>query len=360
MSKKTVMEKKNSVYPKIIEAWSGPGKKDGNITKYESKFDALHINMKQRGNTEWWYFDARLDNGYVVVGFFRAKHERTGKTGVEIVIYTPNNEKIQKIYDYNRSDFIISGEKADIRIGKNYIKVDDSNENFPIYEVFLDEKEYGFHLRYTAQVGGWMPGRGYTEFGKLGQFGWVVPLPRAKVEGTIKVDNKTISVKGIGYHDHNWINFNLVRVVKYWYWGRLYSDNFTLIYALIQCNKKMKDYAIKVLMLAKGEKIILSTGEYDLLQENFKYDDKAENNYPQILNFKIPEGHEITLSVQNIIDSGNLLFELSPLLRFIAKNLLKLKPSYFRFNSKFNVNINYEGNNYKEQGTTLHEMVKVK
>jgi hypothetical protein len=180
------------------------------------------------------------------------------------------------------------------------------------------------------------------------------------VEGTIKVDNKTIPVKGIGYHDHNWINFNLVRVVNYWYWGRLYSDNFTLIYAFIQCNKKMKGYAIKVLMLAKGEKIVLSTGEYDLIQENFQYDDKAENNYPQILQFKIPEGHEITLSVQNIIDSGNLLFELSPLLRFIAKNLLKLKPSYFRFNSKFEVNINYDGNNYKEQGTTLHEMVIVK
>jgi hypothetical protein len=122
----------------------------------------------------------------------------------------------------------------------------------------------------------------------------------------------------------------------------------------------MKDYAIKVLMLAKEEKIVLSTGEYDLLQEEFQYDDKAENNYPQILKFKIPERQEIVFSVQNIIDSGNLLFELSPLLRFIAKNLLKLKPSYFRFNSKFEVNINYEGKTYREQGTTLHEMVIVK
>jgi len=113
-------------------------------------------------------------------------------------------------------------------------------------------------------------------------------------------------------------------------------------------------------MLAKEEKIVLSTGEYDLLQEEFQYDDKAENNYPQILKFKLPEGNEIALSVQNIIDSGNLLFELSPILRFIAKNILKLKPSYFRFNSKFNLNINFEGKTYSEQGTTLHEMVLVK
>jgi len=46
--------------------------------------------MDKKGNAEWWYFDARFDNGFMVVGFFRAKHERTGKTGVEITIYKPD------------------------------------------------------------------------------------------------------------------------------------------------------------------------------------------------------------------------------------------------------------------------------
>ncbi|MFX1315956.1 MAG: lipocalin-like domain-containing protein [Promethearchaeota archaeon] len=345
---------------KIKEAWSGPGKRDEVITEFKPEYDALHIDMNKKGNAEWWYFDARLDNEYVIVGFFRAKHERTGKTGVEIVIYQPDGKKIQKVFDYDHSDLSVSDDRADVRIGNNFIKVDYSNEKLPSYEIFIDEDDIGFHLRYNAKVHGWMPGKGYTQFGKLGHFGWCVALPKADVEGTIRINNEQLSVKGIGYHDHNWLNFNMVRVVDYWYWGRLYSDTFTFIFAYIKCNKKMENYPIRVLMLAKDENIILSTGEYEITEKDFQYDEKAQNNYPKTLIFKISNQQQILLEVQEIIDSDNLLFELSPVLRFIAKYLLRLKPGYFRFNSKFNIDLLYNGKTYKEQGNTLHEMVIVK
>ena len=103
---------------KIKEKWLGPGRKDGEIKTIQPKDDALHIDMKKRGTIEWWYFDARLENGYTVVGFFRAKHERTGKTGIEIMIYEPNGEKIQKIIEYHRSDFKASQNIANVQIGK--------------------------------------------------------------------------------------------------------------------------------------------------------------------------------------------------------------------------------------------------
>ncbi|MBY9004531.1 MAG: hypothetical protein KGD73_11200 [Candidatus Lokiarchaeota archaeon] len=344
----------------IIEAWSGPGRKDEKITVFKPEFDAIHIDMKQKGNFEWWYFDARLDNGYTVVAFFRAKHERSGKTGVEITIYKPNDEKIQNVYDYKRSDLKASRELADIQIGKNYIKADYSNEKFPTYEIFLDEGEFGFHLKYTAEIPGWMPGKGYTKFDSLGEFGWVVPLPKAKVEGTIKVHNETLSVKGMGYHDHNWITLNMIKIVNYWHWGRIYSENFTVVYAYIQSNKKMNEYIIPVLMIAKNNEIILSTGEYQLRETNFQYDDKAKNNYPLNLEFTLPNQNRIALKVENIIDSDYMLSEFNPILRFLAKNILKLNPGYFRLNSKFEINFNFNGASFKEKGTTLHEMVILK
>ncbi len=350
------MANKKNKKPEIIEAWTGPGRKDGKITVFKPEYDAIHIDMKQRGNSEWWYFDARLDNGYTVVAFFRAKHERSGKTGVEITIYKPNDEKIQNVYEYKRSDLKASHELADIQIGKNYIKVDYSNEKFPTYEIFLDEGEFGFHLKYTAEIPGWMPGKGYTKFGNLGEFGWVVPLPKAKVEGTIKVHDETISVKGMGYHDHNWITLNMIKIVNYWHWGRIYSENYTVVYAYIQSNKKMEEYIIPVLMLAKNDKIILSTGEYELIEDEFQYDDKAKNNYPLSLEFVLSEQNRITLRVENIIDSDYMLSEFNPILGFLAKNILKLSPGYFRLNSKFE--INYDSN--IEKGTTLHEMVILK
>jgi len=345
---------------KIKEAWLGPGRKDGEIKPIQPKDDALHIDMKKKGTREWWYFDARLENGYTVVGFFRAKHERTGKTGVEITIYKPSGEKIQKVIDYLYSDFKASKDLPEVQIGKNYIKVDYSNKELPTYEIFLDEGKYGFHLKYKALLHGWKPGYGYIEFGKSNQFGWVVALPRADVEGTIKVDNEIFQVKGIGYHDHNWLNFNFAMIIDYWYWGRIYSDNFTVIFVYIKCNKKMDNYPIQVLMLAKNEKIILSTGEYELIQKNFEYNDKAGNKYPKVLEFISGNHHKITLNVQKIIDAVNLLHELNPITRFLAKNLLKLKPGYFRLNSNFILDIKDGGKSYQEKGSTLHEMVITK
>ena len=345
---------------KIKEVWLGPGKKDGIIRNFKPENDGLHIDMNKRGNFEWWYFDARLDNGYMAVGFFRAKHERTGKTGVEITIYKPNGDKIQKIFDYKHSDLIATKDNANVQIGKNYIKVDYSNERFPEYEIFLDEDDLGMHLIFNPIVPGWMPGEGFTDFGKMGQFGWAIAIPRADVKGKIKVENQEIEVKGIGYHDHNWITFNLVRVVDYWYWGRIYSDNFTCIYAYIKCNKKMDNYPINILMVAKGQDVIHSTGEFELIDKEFVYNEKAGNKYPKSLTFILSEKQTISLNVQKIIDADNLLFELSPVFRFLAKNVLRIKPGYFRLKSEYLIDFLYKGSTYKEKGDTLHEMVIVK
>ncbi|MFX1400110.1 MAG: lipocalin-like domain-containing protein [Promethearchaeota archaeon] len=345
---------------KIKEVWLGPGKKDGYIREFKPENDGLHIDMNKKGTFEWWYFDARLDNGYMAVGFFRAKHERTGKTGVEITIYKPNGEKIQKIFNYRRSDLKASKENANVRIGNNYIKVDYLSQELPIYEIFLDEDDLGIHLIYKPKLRGWMPGEGFTEFGTLGQFGWSVAIPRAEVEGKIKLNNEEIAVKGIGYHDHNWLTFNLVRVVQYWYWGRIYSENFTIIYAYIKCNKRMDNYPISILMVAKGEQILLSTGEFELIEKTFQYNEQAGNKYPKFLMFKLSEQQKISLEVQKIIDADNLLFELSPIVRFLAKTLLRIKPGYFRLNSKYIIEYLYEDTVFKEIGNTLHEMVIVK
>ncbi|GAF96936.1 unnamed protein product, partial [marine sediment metagenome] len=164
----------------------------------------------------------------------------------------------------------------------------------------------------------------------------------------------------IGYHDHNWITFNLVRVVEYWHWGRVYSDNFTIIYAYIKCNKKMDNYPINILMIAKGEEIIHSTGEFEFIQKGFTYNEKAGNKYTNSITFKLSDRQSISLNVQKIIDADNLLFELSPILRFLAKNVLRIKPGYFRLKSEYLIDYFHQGKIYKEKGDTLHEMVIVK
>ncbi len=349
------------ISPKVKEAWFGPGRKDGTIKPLTPKDDAYHSDKK--GMYEWWYFDAHLEGGYTVVAFFHASNPNpgtAGKTGVELTLLRPDGRKTHKFIKYPKSAFAASREEPSVQIGENYMKVDYSQGELPIYEIFIDEDELCFHLTYESEVKGWKPGDGLSQFGDMGYFAWVLPFPRAKVSGTIRDGETTIEVSGIGYHDHNWLDFQFQRIIEYWMWGRIYSENFTISYAFIQCNKKMDHHAVKVLMVAQNEDVFLSTGEFDFIRDDYLFDERNEHRYPQNLTIKIPDQLEVNLTVNRVLEAEDMLAEFNPVLRFLARYALRMQPGYFRLLSDFEINVVKDGISYKEGGTTLHEIVAFK
>jgi hypothetical protein len=353
----------DNVSPNVKEGWTGPGRRDGVITPLKPEDDALHIELGKRNQFEWWYFDAHLEGGYTVVAFFHAANPNpgiTGKTGVELTLLRPDGKKTQKFFEYDRSEFEASREIPDVRIGKNYMRVDYSQGELPVYEIFLDEEELGFHLTYRSQVHGWKPGDGHSHFGGKGYFAWVVPFPRAAVEGTVRDGDETFSVKGVGYHDHNWLNFAFQRIIEYWMWGRVYSENFTLSYAYIKCNKSVDHHTVKVLMLAKNQDVILSTGEYEFIPEDYEFNELANHFYPNSVTIRNPDSFEAVLKVQRVLESENMLDNFGAILRFAASKILRLQPGYFRLLSDFTLKIDHDDIRAEETGTTLHEIVAFK
>lgn len=61
---------------------------------------------------------------------------------------------------------------------------------------------------------------------------WAVPLPKATVTGTLTIHGKSITVSGIGYHDHNW-GYSPATVIQNqgWYWGRITAESLHLTWA---------------------------------------------------------------------------------------------------------------------------------
>ncbi len=56
-------------------------------------------------------------------------------------------------------------------------------------------------------------------------------------------------LEGSGYHDHNWGNISVLKLIHHWYWGRA----------------KMGDYKeFDVFMLAKGDKILGDNSNHTL------------------------------------------------------------------------------------------------
>jgi hypothetical protein len=353
----------NITTTKVKEGWTGPGKSDSIIVPLKPEENGLHINVGGKGKYEWWYFDAHLNTGHSIVVFFHAANPNPGmggKPGIEIVLHRPDGTKLQKFIPYKKSDFSAARGRADVKIGVNYLHFEQLEGQLPRCEIYVKEKDISCRLTYTAEVNGWKAGDGLSYFGKMGYMGWVIPFARARVEGTVTEGDSTLKVTGTGYHDHNWLNFPFPMIIKYWMWGRVYSEHYTACYAFIQLNEKMDNHQVKVLMLADGREVILSTGEFDFIKQDFEYNTRAKYSYPRTVKITVPNKLDVSLNVERVLEAEDMLENFAPVLRFVAKNVLRLKPGYFRLLSNFEIKTTISGKPQIETGTTLHEIVLFK
>jgi len=64
--------------------------------------------------------------------------------------------------------------------------------------------------------------------------------------------------------------------------------------------------------------------------------------------------------VDRKFEAVNMLDNFGAVLRFLAKNVLRIKPGYFRLHSNFKLKVKHNGTWYEEDGSTLHEVVTFK
>lgn len=346
----------------VIDEWLGPGEKDGEIVPVGPEENALHPEAaRSKFYGEWWYFDARLEDGHVVVGFLQASELMTRKPGIEIHVYKPSGEKLSVVKKFPASELRASEEKCDVWVGKNHCWAEWPEEGgLPTHYLYVSEDGMELDLKFRSEIPGWKPGRGRTRYGDRGYFGWLVPVPRARVEGKVKFEGRTLDARGIGYHDHNVITADARRIISMWYWGRLYTDDVTLLYAYVCTQKRFGNVASKPLMLAYRDKIILSSGEMTLTEGEPVFSAQANRTYPAWLEMEIPDQVYLRLDVKRVIDANDLLREMNPVVMNAAVRRLVncfMRPGWFRFESDFTLRARHEGREFEETGTTLHEMV---
>jgi len=199
------------------------------------KDDAYHGSKYPRF-TEWWYFDAVFDNGYSIELNIRVLS--IIKDRLVLIYKRTDIYKDGKLIKHRRKrcrlkDFKASKENPSVKLsGKEFIKgyKDKKNGNL-IYDLSFEFKDISADLRFTSSTQGW---KGTNPGGDR----WAVMLPRAKVNGKIKVDGQEIKVKGIGYHDHNWdVRYSAAKNNHGWFWGKIYTDSYTVTWATIYKNK---------------------------------------------------------------------------------------------------------------------------
>ncbi|HST03546.1 MAG TPA: hydroxyneurosporene dehydrogenase [Chloroflexia bacterium] len=228
-----------------------------------------------KGTYEWWYFDAHLDDtSKIVIVFYTKSLVDVGKPlapYVSITLDRPDGTHVEKMYYAPATAFTASKEKCDVRLGPNIFEGD-----LHTCRIHLEIEDVLVNLTLTGTVPPWRPATGSIFFGGKSEhyFAWLPAVPQGDVDATITIDSKTEKFTGIGYHDHNWGNISMVRLMNHWYWARGKVGAYTVIASHITAEKPYAYKTFPIFMLAREGKILVDDGSKVTFSDGDVHTDK--------------------------------------------------------------------------------------
>lgn len=209
----------------------------------------------RKGEEENWIFEFCNDEGFYINVVFSV-YEKESKAS--LIFKQPNKSEIIEEID---GPFMSANYHLDISIAGNRIYQKDN-----CYYIDWKSANIEMKLKYKPVLSGWLPGHGKISYGEKGDkyFIWSVPVPRAKVSGSLSIESDTKIITGIGYYDHRRYNFHLSDTMSGALLGRFYAKNFTLIWADFIGNRFYSGKHIPALYLARDQEVLANTGNLEV------------------------------------------------------------------------------------------------
>jgi hypothetical protein len=209
------------------------------------------------GTYEWWYFDAHLaDRAKLVVTFMNkdiAELQKPLAPLLRLNLDLPDGRRFEKLVRYPPTRWSAAKDHTDVRLGGNRF-----NGDLHRYRIEATAEEISVDVSLTGEVPPWRPATGYLLFGadRSLEFAWLPSVPRGAVKVRYSVDGEWHETTGVGYHDHNWGNVGLMKVVHDWYWARGQAGPYSVIASYITAAKKYRFEQLPIFMLARDNLII--------------------------------------------------------------------------------------------------------
>jgi hypothetical protein len=213
------------------------------------------------GTYEWWYFDAHLDDGAKLVVAFMDKDlaapQKPLAPLIRLNLDLADGRSFEKLVKFEPEAWSAATDGADVRIAGNRFSGD-----LRRYRITASVDEIDVDVTLVGQVPPWRPGTGYMLFGAKRdlEFGWLPAVPQGTVTATYRIGDETHRTTGVGYHDHNWGNVGLMKIINDWYWARGQAGPYSVIASYVTGHKKY-DYApVTLFMLAKDGRVVADDG----------------------------------------------------------------------------------------------------
>lgn len=253
-----------------------------NITT-DSAQEVWHKLVKP-GAYEWWYFDAEDQqqdisvvfiwfSGFAFSPFYMRHYDQwRGRQrpdsprpdqydGFNFQLYEKGREVVNFIKEGRDVLSGLNTEGIGIRFERNGFSYDQDRDEYQL------SIEFEFPVRHLKVKGTFTfrpthryeyrrkndchPGNGHHHE-------WLLCVPKADVDGALSIEGpgsgeqRTVSINGPGYHDHNLGSMPMHEYFKRWYWGRAFSERFDLVYYVIFFRSQRCD-PLAVFMLNDNE-----------------------------------------------------------------------------------------------------------
>jgi hypothetical protein len=264
---------------------------------------------------EWWYFDVAFEDGSYLVAILHSSlyNAADHKPTLDLRYYPPDGRPIVAMGRFDRTTYRAVPDRCWVKIG-DCLATDEGDR----YRLSLCQEPLSAELIFWPQIPGWRAGTGhlFADSASGHYFDWIVPLPRARVEGTVTVAGQRRAVAGIGYHDHNWGNLYLPAAFSRWMWGRVLADDWTLIFGDV-VGRGTEPVHVTPLMLARQGDILLTTDRISVNGEGPARGPDTGARFFRRLNLTTTEGIvvELALTARRAIEESDFAAPRLPLAR---------------------------------------------
>jgi hypothetical protein len=287
------------------------------------------------GSYEWWYFDAHLDDGSSLVIVFYTKNPLSPDHSLEpfvtVHLDRPGADTLTFESHSTAEQFSASANSCDVRIADNTFRGD-----LHRYEIHVVHEDLVIDVDLTGHVRPWRPATGHLLFGEHDQhfFAWLPSVPQGAVSVDLTSGDSAEHLLGVGYHDHNWGDVGMHRLINHWYWGRAQAGPYSIIASYITAERTYGDTEIPVFLLAKGDAIVADDAtrvQFEIQDEHL--DDKSGKPVGDTLIYEYESGddlYRVSFRREKTIVDRRLIDEVTGVKHLLAR-VARFDGSYLRF-----------------------------
>ena len=290
-----------------------------------------------KGTYEWWYSDMHFADGTIMVIIFFSKSpiEEKGpiKPQATLELTLPDGTKYSELVDASIEESHFSKERCDVKVGESRLVGDLKH-----YEIVFKGEKVQAKVALDGTIPAWRSQTGSIFFGDKEEyyFSWLPAIPEGKAVADVTYNGTALHLEGTGYHDHNWGNVSMLKLMHHWYWGRAKIGDYKVISAWITGEKKYGYKDFDVFMLAKGDKILGDNSNHTLkFLSTDEYVDEVTGKpvYGKVIyEYTTEEGELYRITYQRHGDISKQKFiDLLPTPLKLAAKLIGFSGAYLRF-----------------------------